>query len=185
MEGVSSLTPAGWHFFYFSYKRWGWDDTLPVVGKFSAFREFQFYVSRAADASTLPDWYSYKESNTNFRPSIYPLIPFLTPPAYTTVFPAPAYPPAPNTFSVNIGHRQYPGGSTGKKLNGWFYLLGNYPQYWYQYDDPIINKYYKHGEANCPSECHICITAQYHLLGVNTCIEEVTYETVLLDTDSH
>lgn len=70
-------------------------------------------------------------------------------------------------------------------MNGWFYLLGNYPEYWVEYSDPLINKYYYHGEANCPSECHICIAKAFHLLGVNTCIEEVTYETVLLDTDSH
>ena len=63
--------------------------------------------------------------------------------------------------------------------------MGNYPEYWVEYSDPLINQFYKHGEANCPSECHVCITKAYHLLGVNTCIEEVTYETVLLDTDSH
>jgi len=49
----------------------------------------------------------------------------------------------------------------------------------------LINKYYKHGVANCPSECHVCIAKAFHLLGSNTCIEEVTYETVLIDFDSH
>jgi len=55
------------------------------------------------------------------------LIPFVTPPTVLPIVVAPAYPTGPNAFSVNIGHKQYPGGGTGKKLNGWFYLLGNYP----------------------------------------------------------
>jgi NADH:ubiquinone oxidoreductase subunit len=98
------LTLAGWHFFYFSYKRWGWDDTNNAINSYSAFREFQFYVSRASDSDIDPDWYSYTESNVNERPSIYPLNPFTTPVVNPPVVPAPGIPAGPAVLSVNLGH---------------------------------------------------------------------------------
>lgn len=60
---------------------------------------------------------------------------------------APAVVPIPAAFSVNLGHRQYSATSTGKKLNGWFYLQGNYPEASVPYDDPKITKFYTFGTS--------------------------------------
>jgi len=55
MELVSSfLSLAGWHFYYFSYQRWGWDDVNFGITNYAAFWEFQFYVSRTADPASAP-----------------------------------------------------------------------------------------------------------------------------------
>lgn len=67
----------------------------------------------------------------------------------------------------------------------------SYPAHYIAYDDPAVNQYYASGEYECPSECHICMTAWNaitnlgaHGLGNNTCMNEVDYETVLLDADT-
>lgn len=84
---------------------------------------------------------------------------------------APALVPVPGAFSVNLGHRQYSATNTGKKLNGWFYLQGNYPEAWIPYDDPKINQFYTYGTSQCPSQCHVCIPILYTLVGNNSCLE--------------
>ena len=58
-----------------------------------------------------------------------------------------------------LGHRTYTKGGAangdiaGKYLKGWFYLIGNYPERYYSYDDPEMQKYYAEGIYNCPNSC--------------------------------
>ena len=140
----------GWHFFHFAYQRDGSFTGNNALGDYSNYRKYEFHVARAEDGFTDPLWQEWEWTNSTMRPAIYGQ--FIA----SNALPNPANPyfPAVGTEDVvSIGHRTYPGGIAGKYLKGWFYLLGNYPEWYIAYDDPAMMEFYADGVTNCPNSC--------------------------------
>ena len=63
-------------------------------------------------------------------------------------------------------------------------MIGNYPEAFYAYDSAQVNVYYRHGQFECPNDCHVCIAAAYHLSANNSCFEEYEADLILIDFET-
>jgi hypothetical protein len=147
-----------------------------------------------SDGTTDPLFHHWEETNSTLRPSIY----HATQTAAANA-PAPYVAPAIDAmdvtldltkYHVNLGHKEGVGARTSKKLKGWIYMNGCFPENYHAWDSPLIATSYKSGISQCEPGCHICIDKTLtrivapQIVANNTCKDTVTNVIALLDFDS-